>query len=290
MWIFWAILCACLVGCMDLLSKLALRQEHEKIVGWARLAFSLPLLGFFLCLHGLPSLTPSFWFVSLGMVPLELTAFLLYLRSIRISPLSLTIPFLALTPVFTIVTSRILLKERVSMMGSFGIFAIVLGIYLLHVTDLKEGILAPLRALGRERGSQMMIASAFLYSITSNIGKRAIQLSDPVTFAFLYQTMDTLALFGLARAKAGGLRPLTRTLAHRWILYAGLGVTAALAGLVHAVGIAQAPVPYFIAVKRTSLLLAVLSGGFILKEEHIVERLLGTMLMVAGVTLIALRG
>ena len=290
MWIFWAILCALLVGCMDLLSKLALRQEHEKIVGWARLFFSLPLLGLFLWIHGLPSLTPQFWLVSLGMVPLELTAFLLYLRAIRISPLSLTIPFLALTPVFTIATSWIILKERVSPIGTLGIFSIVLGIYFLHVTTIKEGVLAPLRAISRERGTRLMIGSAFLYSITSNVGKRAIQLSDPAAFAFLYQLMDTIVLFGFAQAKAGGIRPLTKALAHRWILYAGLGVTAALAGLVHAIGISQAPVPYFIAIKRTSLLLAVLSGGLILKEEHIVERLFGTLLMVAGVTLIAFRG
>ncbi len=290
MWIFLAILCALLVGCMDLLSKLALRDEHEKIVGWARLVFSLPLLALFLWIDGVPSLSPKFWLVSLGMVPLELTAFLLYLRAIRVSPLSLTIPFLALTPVFTIATSWLILRERISPMGSLGIVLIVLGIYLLHVTTIQEGALAPLRAVARERGIRLMIGSAFLFSITSNLGKRAIQLSSPVSFAFLYQVMDTIALFGLAQAKAGGIQPLKRALTRQLGLYLALGMLAALAILVHCFGIVQAPVPYFIAIKRTSLLIAVVSGGLVFKEEHMVERLFGTVLMVAGVTLIAFRG
>ena len=275
---------------MDLLSKLALRREHEKIVGWARLIFSLPLLGMILLASPHPSLSPQFWLISIGMIPLELTAFLLYLRAIRISPLSLTVPFLALTPVFTIVTSWIILRERVSGGGVLGILSIVLGIYLLNAADVKEGALAPLRAVFKERGSRMMIGSAFLYSITSNVGKRAIQLSNPITFAFFYQLIDMIALFGLAQAKAGGVRPLVRALSHRLILYGVLGAIAALSSWVHCIGIAQAPVPYFIAIKRTSLLMAVLFGGFVLKEEQVIQRLLGTTLMVAGVTLIAFRG
>ena len=290
MWIFWAILCALLVGCMDLLSKLALRSQHEKIVGWARLIFSLPLLGVVLLTSGLPPLSPQFWFISIGMIPLELTAFLLYLRAIRLSPLSLTVPFLALTPVFTIVTSRIILREKVSSMGTLGIFSIVLGIYLLHATDPKEGVLAPLRAVFKERGSRLMIGSAFLYSITSNFGKWAIQLSSPIAFAFFYQMIDTIALFGLAQAKAGGIQPLTKALTRQLPLYMALGTVAALSSFVHCIGIAQAPVPYFIAIKRTSLLVAVLFGGFVLKEEQLTQRLFGTALMVAGVTLIAFKG
>ena len=275
---------------MDLLSKLALRDQHEKIVGWARLIFSLPLLGLFLWTNGLPSLSPRFWWICLAMLPLELTAFLLYLRAIRLSPLSLTVPFLALTPVFTIATSWILLKEKVSGMGTLGICSIVVGIYLLNATTFKEGILAPLRALFRERGTRLMIGSAFLYSITSNFGKRAIQLSSPMAFAFFYQLIDTAALFGFAQAKAGGIRPLGTALRRQGFLYLCLGTVAAFASLVHCIGIAQAPVPYFIAIKRTSLLVAVIFGGLILKEGKILQRFLGAGLMVAGVTLIAFGG
>ena len=135
-----------------------------------------------------------------------------------------------------------------------------------------------------------MIGSAFLYSITSNLGKRAIQLSSPLSFAFFYQLIDTVALFGLAQAKAGGIRPLGKALTRQLWLFVVLGTTAALAMLVHCIGIAQAPVPYFIAIKRTSLLVAVFFGGFVLKEERLIQRLLGTALMVAGVTLIVFRG
>ncbi len=287
-WIFLALFCALLVGSGDVLSKIALRKADEQIVGLARLLYSLPVLWMIAWQRGSTSGSFSFWCVLFGMLPFELCAYLLYLRAIRIAPLSLTIPFLALTPVFTIVTSWILLGEKVSRGGALGIFTITVGVYLIHLHTLSEGWAAPFRALLRERGTRLILISAFLYSITANLGKRAIQLSDPASFAFLYQGLSAVALSGVVCWKNSGFRNLTGNLLGQWRVYVLLGGVMALANWVHAVGIAHSPVPYFIAIKRTSLLVGVLYGGVLLKEERIPERLLGAGCMVLGVVLIAL--
>ena len=169
-WIVLALSCALLVGAGDILSKLALRKSHEQVVGFARLLYSLPVLGIVAARHGIPTPPFSFWLVLFAALPFELFAYLLYLRAIRIAPLSLTIPFLALTPVFTIVTSWAILGEKVSPGGSLGIFAITIGIYLIHLDAVKEGWFAPFRALFRERGTRLILIAALLYSVTSNLG------------------------------------------------------------------------------------------------------------------------
>ncbi|MBI4436871.1 MAG: EamA family transporter [Candidatus Omnitrophica bacterium] len=287
MWLLLALLCAFLVGTGDVFSKLALRKSNEKIVGLARLLYALPILGLAAWAKGIPPLPHPFWFTLLGMLPFELSAYLLYLRSIRIAPLSLTVPFLALTPVFTIVTSWILLGERVSFAGAVGIFAVTTGIYLIQMETVSKGWTSPLVSLFREPGIRFMILSAFLYSIASNLGKRAIQFSSPVAFAFLYQLIDAFILSFLAWRGSASLGQMGKELFLQRKLYLALGAVMAFALLVHAVGISMSPVPYFIAVKRTSLLVGVVSGGLFFKEEKILQRLVGAAFMVGGVGLIA---
>ncbi len=46
-------------------------------------------------------------------------------------------------------------------------------------------------------------------------------------------------------------------------------------------------VPYVISLKRVAGLFSVIYGGFMFKEEHIKERLIGTIIMILGVVLIA---
>ena len=287
MWLLLALSCALLVGTGDILSKMALRNSSEGIVGIARLLFSLPILGLTLWARGIPKLSVSFWLTLLGMLPFEISAYLLYLRSLRIAPLSLTIPFLALTPVFTIVTSWILLGERVSPAGTLGIFAVASGAYLLHLENTSQGWWLPFLSLFRERGSRFMIFAAFLYSITSNLGKRSIQLSDPYAFAFIYQGMNALTLWLLMSWGKWRSYSLGKEIFLQWKVYLALGTIMAFAVLAHCLGISRAPVPYFIAIKRTSLMVGVLSGGFLFKEKNLTPRLLATSCMVLGVALIA---
>ena len=288
MWLTLALLCALFVGTGDILSKLALRNSSERIVGLGRLLFSLPILGVALWLKGIPKWTIPFWVTLLSMVPFEISAYLLYLRAIRIAPLSLTVPFLALTPVFTIVTSLIFLGEHVSFVGGVGIFTVAAGAYLLHLETTSQGWWAPFFSLFRERGSRFMIFAAFLYSITSNFGKRLIQLSDPFAFAFIYQLMNAVVLWFLTSWGKWGDSSLGREIISQWRIYVALGTVMAFAVLAHCIGISKVPVSYFIAIKRTSIMVGVISGGVLFQEKKIGQRLVATMLMVFGVALIAL--
>ncbi|MFH1857668.1 MAG: DMT family transporter [Candidatus Omnitrophota bacterium] len=288
MWLWLALACAFFVGTGDILSKSALRTSHERSVGLSRVLFTLPILGAVLWARGAVPLASSFWLTLLVMLPFELSAYLLYLRAIRLSPLSLTIPFLALTPVFTILTSWVLLGERISLLGGVGIFAIAAGAYFLHLDTAAKGWLLPLFSLCRERGSRLMMTAAFFYSITSNLGKQAILLSDPYAFIFFYQLLIFFGLLVLTVFGKGSLGGVGKSIRVQWKLYAALGGVLALANLAHCVGIARAPVPYFIAIKRTSLSVGVLYGGMFLKEEKLLQRFVATAVMVTGVALIAI--
>ena len=76
-----------------------------------------------LALLFLPSAVPdrTFWLAIAAALPLELSAYFLYMRALKLSPLSLSLPFLAFTPVFMILTGRFILDESITPGGSLGI-------------------------------------------------------------------------------------------------------------------------------------------------------------------------
>jgi uncharacterized membrane protein len=67
-----------------------------------------------------------------------------------------------------------------------------------------------------------------------------------------------------------------------------IGLFQAMGLYFHNIALGLGPVPSVIAIKRTSILFAVLWGIVFLREQQGKERLAGAVLMVLGVTILAL--
>ena len=285
LWFFLSLASAFAVAVVDALSKKALGRSDPYVVAWVRLGYCIPFLALSLFWIRIPPLDAAFFRVILVLLPLEITALLLYTHALRQSPLSLTIPFLALTPVFLIVTSYLILGERVDASGIAGILMITAGGYLLHLHTVRKGWLEPFRAILREKGSRKMIIVAFLYSLTANLGKVAIRHSSPAFFGVVYfPLLAAVSLPFLGVVSQGAYKTLlTRK---RIFLLIGLFQTIMIFAQFTALSIAE--VPYVISIKRTSLLFSILFGWIFFHEERIRERMLGAVFMVGGVVLILL--
>jgi drug/metabolite transporter (DMT)-like permease len=112
LWCLLSLGSALFLSTTDALSKKAMQSEDEYIISWVRIGYSLPFLLMFLPFVTFPHLDRTFWFTIVLSVPLEIIALLLYVKAIKISPLSLTIPFLAFTPAFLVVTAYLVLGEK----------------------------------------------------------------------------------------------------------------------------------------------------------------------------------
>ena len=285
LWFPLSLFCAFFLSTSDALCKKALEQSNPYIISWVRLGYSVPFLLAILPFISIPHLDSTFWMVILVALPLEITALILYVKAISVSPLSLTIPFLAFTPVFLILTSFIMLGEFPDRSGMSGILLIAIGAYLLNVHMSKKGILKPFKAIFEERGSVLMIIVAFIYSITSNLGKLAIQHSSPVFFGILYFLL--LSIVSLPVVTIGSKQEAAKIFTFKPIFLA-IGVFHALVVLTHVWAISLIEVPYMISVKRTSLLFSVIYGWLLFKEVNIKERLLGVFVMLIGLIFITL--
>ncbi|HYW92263.1 MAG TPA: DMT family transporter [Gammaproteobacteria bacterium] len=234
-----------------------------------------------------PVLPLPFWGWVGALVPLELVAMYLYMRAISTSPLALTLPYQALTPVFVAGVGYLILGERISPRGLAGVALVALGAYLLNVDQLRgagRSPLAPLRAIWREPGSRMMLGAAGLYALTSVMGKAALRYA-PATFfgPFYFMLLGGITLTA-ALAGPGHARVLLRRPGGSLVV----GLLMAAMVVSHFVAMARVEVAYMIAVKRTSLLFGILYGAILFREGGLRRHLAAGILMIAGVALIAL--
>lgn len=287
-WLTLALICAFSLASADAATKAWLQGFSAAELVVARLGVSgllmTPLLVGMPSLAGLPA---EFWWTLAILVPLEVLAMSLYMVAIRDHPLSLTLPYLAFTPVFVIATAWLILGERVSARGALGVLLVVAGAWMLNSDRARAGSLwgwlAPFRAAVEERGARLMLGVAAIYALTSTLGKAAMRHLPPEYYGAFY-----FAVLGLAVSLFFGLRrpALFRRLASRPGPVALVGALTAVMAFTHFLAIQQVQVAYMIAVKRTSLLFGILYGALWFGERDLRRRLPAGALMVAGVGLI----
>ena len=285
MWIIYALLTAILLATSDALTKRALAARDEYFIAWARLLFALPVFFASLLFIEMPHLNKDFWMATLIALPFEIVAMILYTKALKVSPISLTMPFLALTPLFLILVSYFILGEKVSVIGGIGIFLIASGSYTLNIHKMRHSLIEPVKAVFREKGSVMMIAVALLFSITSSLGKMAITNSSPVFFGSFYFILMTILFTPIALSKNKGKLVITRK---DLVPLAAIGITYSLMITFHMLAMSLTKVAYMISVKRMSLLFSILYGHFLFKEEKITERVIGGIIMFIGFVLVVL--
>lgn len=287
LWVLIALVSAFSLATSDALTKRALSIHNEYLIAWLRLLLSLPVLLASLLFVEIPSVDGDFYKAFLSALPLEILAMILYVKALKVSPLSLTLPFLSLTPAFLIVIPYLVLGEKVSLLGGIGVLFIAGGGYTLNIGEFKKGIFEPFAAIRREKGSLFMIAVALIYAFTSSLGKMAIEHSSPIFFGVTYFT--ALAVFLTPFALYKGRDELLAAFhkgAFRASVFPGIFYSAMI--ISHMVALSMTEVAYMISVKRLSLLIGVFYGYLFFRESGIKGRSLGTALMITGFVLITL--
>lgn len=288
-WLPITLLCAFSLAAADAATKKLLSDYSARELLVLRFAVTGVLLLPLLLLQPWPQIPAPFWGWVAALLPLELAAMWLYMRAIRQAPLSETLPYLAFTPVITILTGYLLLGERVSLRGAGGILLVTAGAYLLNIHRARHGsryaLLLPFKAMLDNPGPRWMLGVALLYSLTSVMGKGALQYVEPDFFGPFY-----FALLGLfvAAPYIAAQRGSLGVLGQRPVALLIVGGFMALMVYTHFLAIQWVEVAYMISVKRTSLLFGIVLGAWLFGERDLPRNLLAGSLMVAGVFLIAL--
>jgi uncharacterized membrane protein len=281
-WFVLALLCALSWSAADAFSKRALREHALPAVLWVRWGYALPLLALAALSFPVPSLDPRYWLILALSTPLEIAAGLLYLRALQLSPMSLALPFLAWTPVFTALVSFAVLREIPGIMGASGIALVGAGSFIL-AWEGRGGLAGMMGLLRRERGILFILAVAVIYSMTSTLGKIGVSYSSPSFFGLTYAIVVT-AVYTAVVVFRGGVGAVKALRPNRWFL--AVGVSSGIMIILHFAALDLTQVAYMISVKRSSLIFSVLLGGAFFDEQKTGRRLVGAAVMSIGMLLI----
>ena len=284
-WIIYSFLTALFESLKDVLGKKSLEKCNEYIVAWALRLFALPFLLPLLFFTKKIVLGSGFWPALLLGGILNLITTVLYMKAIKASDLSVTVPMVTFTPLFLLLTSPVIVGEFPPLLGILGILLIVFGSYLLHLKEKQKGILAPFKAIITEKGPRLMLVVAFVWSITANIDKVGIQNSSVVLWAVAIHIFIIITMIPLMWITSRS--SIHQLVKHRNVLVS-LGLINALKYFFQLAALQFTLVVYVISIKRTSAILCVIFGALIFKEKGLKERLTGSVIMVAGVLLITL--
>ena len=283
-WFWFALGAAFFQATADYLVKRHFSSVTPLLMSLIRWSAVIPLsLGIFLC-HTPAAPGPGFWSAVMFALPAELLAAYLYIRAIQSSPLALSQPFLAFTPLFALFTGFVILGEFPAGPGLAGIALLTVGAYGLNLHQARGDWTAPFKAVARETGSWLMLTVALLYAYTAVWGRAATLASAPLYMIMVYPPLVSLGLAAVCLARRrrlsfSGIRPLP-------VLAMILCMSAMFACHFAAINLIQTA--YMVSVKRLSLMFAMLYGGLLLGEERLMQHLSAGAVMAAGAALILL--
>ncbi len=280
MWVVYALMSALGVATSDAFAKMAMKKANinELFIIWLRYIFAAAFLLPFLFTVKIPHLSTRFFLWHIVWIPAESLGLYLSLKALRISPISLVGPIMALSPLFILFIGWLLLGEVPSAGKVPGILLIIFGSFVLGTGQTR----IPFGRMIHEKGAWLMTATAFLYSITSVAGKGMVLESGPIFFGIYYAVVMLIVFtpFGLANMSGSNLKAAVPEL-----LAAGLAFAITIVS--HMMAVKDANVAYMIAIKRLSGVFSVMWGAILFKEQEIGNRLLGAIIMVIGAFIIA---
>lgn len=283
-WYHYALLTAFSLGVADTLVKKASAVNDEYTLALARIAYSLPFVIPVLFFVGIPQLDTTFFIVSAIALPIDVFAIIIYQKAIKLSPLSLSLPLLAFSPVFVIVTSFLFLGEIPGQNSLIGIVLVFLGLYLLNIQSISSSFLEPLKALKNEKGARLMFLVAFVYSININLGKIMATHSSPIFLGSFYIIALTISLliYLIISRKTYAIKNLKGSP----VLFLAIGILLSISVFCHFIAVTMTNVAYMVSVKRTSILFSIIFSALFLKECYLIQRFIGATVMITGVWLI----
>lgn len=236
----------------------------------------------------MPQLNHLFWTSVAISGAINIATSYLYNRSIQISTLSATVPFLSLTPAFLVVVAFLVLGEVPTWSGVIGISIAVLGGFWLQGSTVEDSHPKELIS-DTSRGSMYMMLVAFLWSISNAFDKIGVQNSTPLVYGATIQVIVAVGSYVLQRMRVGAddlYAPIGHEVKIPWKFVVLAGTTSVVSYYINLVATQSLEVSYVIAIKRSGCIWSVILGKFLFHEKGLRKKIPSIMLMVVGVVCI----
>lgn len=289
MWFSFALFFALWSAINFVVLKKILSKLDSLVTLFLSVLFTLPFSFIIVYLtSGIPNANFSFFQSTIIAGIIDVVAFIATVWALKSSPISEIAPLSSITPIFTTIIAIFLLKEIPTLPKTLGIIILAIGAYFLNISQIKNGLLAPVKKLFQSKGVQLYFFANILWSITPVLQKNAILNTFPKTPMFA-SFVDFLIIviiimpFAVRRIRVGKINFKK----YLWVFLL-LGTFNALSQYAAYTAFSLANVGYVNSIFKFSSVFIILLGFIFLKEKNIKEKLLGAVIMLIGAIIVAI--
>lgn len=265
--------------------KVAVAGDPLQIIFWV-FAMHLPPILIWVAASWPLQVGWEYFLPGMGVLTLTVTGNLLAIRALSLSPFSLVVPVMCLSPVFTSLIGIPLLQEWPSVTQWLGIFLAVAGVLQLYAPKERPwDIFSFWPAFFKERGAPSMALSALSWAVSSPMDKLALRHASPAFHAFFVFSGLVIFLFiWLSLRGEWRAAPIPRVF---WGLLAVTGACGAAADILQLFSLLHTNAGTFEAIKRVvSQVMALGIGVFLFKEQMTKPKIIGIAIISIGVPMI----
>ncbi|MBC6998350.1 EamA family transporter [Cytophaga sp. FL35] len=296
MWMYLGLLAALFLGIHNLCKKHAVQNNETYTVLLGTLvAGFLILLPVFLGSWYLPEtmkewhlfvqpLTPSAHGFILIKSAIMAASWVLAYQALKHLPITIVTPIRSAGPFFTFIGALLIYQERPNVAQWTGFFLIIISVFLYSRIGKKEGI-----HFKSNKWIYAIVAATFLGASSGLYDKFLIQnlALTPSTLQFWFCTYTMLIILVIVLYKRRKSEAVRQGFTWRWSIPL-VGILLQLADYFYfrALQDPEALIMLLSAIKRSQILIAVLLGGILFKEQNKRKKLVPLFGILAGVFLI----
>ena len=224
----------------------------------------------------IPYLLPGITLIIIGLF-----SALLFLKAIKQSDLSLTIPLLSLSPMFSSLFSFFFLNEQLSNIQYLGIFLIILGTLILYSKKLTiYEIIKSFKIILKNSSAKLMVLVSIIWSLTPVLDKICLKNSSVNIHGFIQSLgMTTLLIFLFKKDKVQ-----TQNTKKNWRIIFLTVFIGSTATILQFYAILTNYVPIMESIKRSiGQLSSVFLGKIFFNEEVNKPKVVGVIVLSIGV-------
>ena len=280
-------ICGLLWGVFDLIRKLAL--EFLSLITVVYVVCIAQLIIFLLCLPFSGLYVNNINYIPLLFIisALNLVSLFYFLKAIKIGEISMCIPLLSYSPLFSLIFAKLILNESLAINQYFGIAIIFLGSFILYSKSflLKDLLFSPF-VLIKNKGAQLIILVTIIWSIIPVLDKNSLFYTDLYLHGFLQSFLVLIFLILFFKIPRKKNIIMSNNKKHLFIILS-LILISFLATYTQFIALNLSLVPILEVFKRAlGVILSIFFGYIFFKEKFTKQKVFSVVILLLGLTLI----
>ncbi len=287
-WYVFALMSAIFGGVSTVVLKKGLKKNHAMEVGATLKIFEVLIISIFLFpfIDFSISIKMIIW---IAIIALGGTIASIYtIKAYRHEDISLIGPLFNLSPLFLIILSAFLLKERITLLQFGGIFILAAGTYILEADHSWKKIQAPFKKMFSSKYTKLLLLALVIYSFTSIGDKYVLEYVKPLTLAFyayIFVSIDYIIVLFLFH---NGLDDVKNTIKDEGGLLLLVAILSVVSVLFYFQAASLAMISLVIPIKRVGTLIQTVLGGEMFHEKKVLHKSIACAIMIVGATILVL--